>query len=85
MGKPAGGGQKKSPFSPLALEEHARLQTEFLTGSQLLTPKDVEPQPVHTLSRYRKKLPRRNKEMTALKGLSSAWNGTTQNASTWMQ
>lgn len=48
---------EKSPFSPLALEEHAPLKTEFLTQSECLTPKEVESQLFHRLSCYRKKAP----------------------------
>lgn len=59
---------EKSPFSSLALEEHAPLTTEFLTRSKCLTPKEVESKLFHRRSCYKKILPHPNKEVTGLKG-----------------
>lgn len=65
---------EKSPFSSLALEEHAPLTREFLTRSKCLTPKEVESKLFHMLSCYRKiSLPHPahpNKEVTGLKGFT---------------
>lgn len=51
---------EKSPFCPLALEEHTPLKTEFLTRSKRLTPKEVE-------SKLFCMLPHPNKGGTSLK------------------
>lgn len=66
---------EKSPFCPLALEEHAPLKTEFLTRSKCLTPKEVE-------SKLSRMLHHPNKGGTSLKvykltlGMGS-WENTT--------
>lgn len=70
---------EKSPFCPLALEEHAPLKTEFLTRSKCLTPKEVE-------SKLSRMLHHPNKGGTSLKVYKLTLEmGSWENTTTFMK